>query len=238
MEEGGHPREAAPRLLPTPYSLLPPPITLAAMEWSNADLDRYSRHLLLDELGSAGVERIRSSRILVVGDVEPTALRYLCAGGVAHLALAHPSARVAATLPTLAGEGEVAILTTPVSGSVVARYDALAIGGQARFAVAAAWYAARRPAVVVATASGQAAITTLAGDEGCPACLDLPAAPPLAGPLAPPLQGLAGVLVATELLKLLAGVTPTLDGDLLGVDGRGRLTRHPLTRRTPCAICG
>jgi len=208
------------------------------MAWSNAEIDRYSRHLLLEEVGWEGVARIRRGRVLLVGDVEPTTLRYLAAAGVAHLALARASGRLVAAAGGMEGEGEVVFLTAPLAAEWVSDHDAVVVAGARRDELAPTWHSSHPPVVVAVTTPAMVAVTTLLGGDGCPACIDLPPERPPAGPLAPPLRGIAGTLVATETLKLLAGVHPPLTGALLVASASGRIERQPRTRRTPCAVCG
>ena len=59
------------------------------MELTKAEILRYSRHLLLPEVGIAGQRKLKSSSALIVGAGglgSPVAL-YLAAAGVGHLGL-------------------------------------------------------------------------------------------------------------------------------------------------------
>lgn len=61
---------------------------------NDKDLLRYSRHLLLDEIGFEGQEKISQARVLVIGcgGLGASALPYLAASGVGHLYFADDDA--------------------------------------------------------------------------------------------------------------------------------------------------
>jgi len=67
--------KAAPAAIPAPAK----PGAL-----SNAELDRYARHIVLREIGGAGQKRLKAAKVLVVGagGLGAPALQYLAAAGV------------------------------------------------------------------------------------------------------------------------------------------------------------
>ena len=64
------------------------------MRLTDAQQERYARHLLLDELGGGGQERLLASSVRVRGEgrVVRWAARYLAASGVGTLVLDDPAA--------------------------------------------------------------------------------------------------------------------------------------------------
>lgn len=62
------------------------------MDFSDEEIERYARHLVLREIGGPGQQRLKAARILIVGAGglgAPSAL-YLAAAGVGHIGLIDP----------------------------------------------------------------------------------------------------------------------------------------------------
>ncbi len=56
---------------------------------SDAELDRYARHIVLKEIGGAGQARLKAARVVVIGagGIGSPAIQYLAAAGVGRLAI-------------------------------------------------------------------------------------------------------------------------------------------------------
>ena len=223
------------------------------------EIHRYSRHLLLPELGLEGQRRIKGTRVLLVGAGglgSPAAL-YLAAAGIGHLTLVDFDAvdvtnlqrqvlhgtRDVGRLKVESARDRLRDLNPHVSLEVVAdRLDA----GNALGLVSDACVLAGKPNVhaSIFRFEGQATVLSTP-DAPCYRCIyPSPPAPgevpscSEAGVLGV-LPGLLGTIQATEALKLAAGIGEPLSGRLLLVDALSMRFRTMQVRRDPsCPACG
>lgn len=243
------------------------------------ELLRYSRHILLEEFGIDGQERVGRAHAMVIGAGglgSPVAL-YLAAAGVGRITLvdddevdltnlqrqvAHTTARVGMTKVDSAAEAMRALnptieVVTHAQRADVALLARLVPGADVvidccdnfttRHEVNRACVAHARPLVAGAALrfDGQLSVyDTRDASSPCYACIFPPQADfeetrcAVMGVFAP-VVGTIGTLQASEALKLLAGISPSLTGSLLMYDGRRTAFDTLRVARDPqCGVCG
>ncbi|MDM0088501.1 MULTISPECIES: molybdopterin-synthase adenylyltransferase MoeB [unclassified Variovorax] len=239
---------------------------------------RHSRHVLLEEYGFDGQQRVEASHALVIGAGglgSPVCL-YLAAAGVGHITLvdddtvdltnlqrqiAHTTARVGQPKVASAAEAMRAIDPGVRLTLHALRADAALLSGlvaaadvvidccdnfATRHAVNAACVAHGKPLVAGAAIrfDGQLSVYDLRDPASpCYACVFPPDAAfeetrcAVMGVFAP-VVGTIGTLQAHEALKLMAGITPSLAGQLLMFDGRRTAFDSLRVARDPhCSVC-
>jgi len=243
------------------------------------ELLRYSRHILLEEFGIDGQQRVDKAHALVIGAGglgSPVAL-YLAAAGVGRITLldddlvdltnlqrqvAHTTARIGMSKVDSAAEAMRALNPTIEVVTYAQRADAALLqrlvpdvdvvidccdNFTTRHAVNRMCVAHAKPLVAGAALrfDGQLSVyDTRDAASPCYACVFPPETDfeetrcAVMGVFAP-VVGTIGSLQASEALKLLAGISPSLTGSLLMYDGR-RTTFDTLrvSRDPECSVCG
>jgi molybdopterin/thiamine biosynthesis adenylyltransferase len=239
---------------------------------------RYSRHILLDEIGIEGQERLNAAHALVIGagGLGSPAAMYLTCAGVGHITVVDPDTvdltnlqrqightterlglpKVDSLRATLQGLNPL-VQVTPIHGE--ANANTLPAWLQTadvvldccdnfstRHAVNAACVAHRKPLVSGAAIRFDGQISVFdprTGDSPCYACAFPPSDQPPQTQCATmgvfaPLVGIIGAMQAAEALKLLLGLTPTLAGKLLMLDGKAmEWSEVRLPRQADCSVC-
>lgn len=216
---------------------------------NDQQIERYSRHIILPEVGARGQERLLSAAVAVVGDGHhaATAALYLAAGGIgvlavseamrADLAEVNPDCHVV-SLPPSIGAAEAAAIAQ--QHDVVVACNA---ADDVTVELNRACIAARTPLVWGRlTGSGGAAVVC-AGDgaHGCHACLVGPAiaATEATCDITGVAAGFIATVQATEAIKLILGVGEPLWGRVIIYDAGDESVRQTTPARDPrCALCG
>src|SRR5918997_64355 len=189
------------------------------MEFTEEQINRYSRHILLPEVGGKGQKKIAKSKILLVG-----------AGG-----LGSPAALYLAA----AGVGTIGLIDYDVVIDGVDNFTA-------KFLINDACFFAGKPLVHGGILRFDGRVTTIIPKKSaCYRCVFKK--PPPAGLVAScqeagvigVVAGIIGTIQATEALKLILGIGRPLTDRLLDFDARRTQFREIRIRRNPdCPLCG
>src|SRR6202020_1128368 len=245
---------------------------------SNDEIARYSRHLILPEVGMEGQQKLKAAKVLCVGTGglgAPLAM-YLAAAGVGTIGLVdfdtvdasnlqrqiiHSTATVGKLKvdsaeimlnglnPHLNVIKHNTMLTSANALEILKDYDVIADGTdnfQTRYLVNDACVLLGKPNAYGSIFRFEGQASVFATEEGpCYRCL-YPAPPPpglvpscAEGGVLGILPRLAGVIQATEVIKLILGIGEPLIGRLLLVDALGMSFRTLKLRKNPeCPVCG
>jgi hypothetical protein len=169
---------------------------------SEAQIERYARHILLREVGGVGQERLLASEVRIDG-LSPAgiwAALYLALAGVGRLVLADPRPVPASGLPPLLPVGVAGEARDASMSAALAAYNPDVRVEVARPGAAGEGGAILKPAgaslCLVARASGEASFVGWTDAPPCPRCVP-------AGDATPEAAALAGSLAASRMLAFL-----------------------------------
>jgi len=218
------------------------------MDLTDSQIERYSRQILLQELGGEGQERILAARVLVAGEglALPIAARYLAAAGAGEIGLASGAGGdvLAADIHALNPEIRVTLHSAESpSQELVSGYDllvAVSLGSSLRDHLNRGAVATGCPVITGACDGdhGFVAVLDPARGGGCLACVEWPSLGTAVKPLTPALAGAVGTLLATEALKAITGIGDPLTRRMLRIDARSSAyTTAVVQHRPSCLIC-
>ncbi len=232
---------------------------------TDTQIERYSRQIILPQVGGRGQENLLSASVAVVDpDNGGTVARYLAAAGVGSLTVVGGSiergggsmATRIEDIEALNPDCRIRRLSMPrdcAAGMELVRSNAVVvIAAQRHGAVEttrwlnAACVSSRKPLLWAGIARSVGCVTVLAGGRAVAPCYDcLP--PPLASmpdntqlpaSLSAVLRGFLGTVQATECIKLLLGLDSELVGRVVTFDWHGMAVRETSVARDPqCATC-
>jgi adenylyltransferase/sulfurtransferase len=97
------------------------------MSLSDAELERYARHIVLREIGGGGQARLKAAKVLVIGagGIGSPAIQYLAAAGIGRLSVIDDDVVALSNLQrqTLYGTAEIGRAKVEAAGEAVARLN-------------------------------------------------------------------------------------------------------------------
>lgn len=97
------------------------------MSLSDAELERYARHIVLKEIGGAGQRRIKAARVAVIGagGIGSPAIQYLAAAGVGRLRIIDDDRVAASNLQrqTLFATSDIGVAKVAAAATAVSRVN-------------------------------------------------------------------------------------------------------------------
>lgn len=233
---------------------------------SSDELERYARHIVLRDVGGPGQQKLKASRVLVIGagGLGAPLLQYLAAAGVGTIGLVdddvvslsnlqrqiiHVTSDVGRAKTESASEAMHRInphvkvevhqtrITTENAALLISSYDVIADGSDnftTRYLVSDMCCREKKPLITAALGAMDATVTTLRPFEKNadgvlnPTYRCLFPEPPPAGTVPAcaeagvlgALAGLAGSLMALEVIRAIVGFGEPLVGKLLMIDAR------------------
>ncbi|MGH7916078.1 MAG: hypothetical protein ACREQE_01310 [Candidatus Binataceae bacterium] len=202
------------------------------MELTDQQIERYSRQILVGQIGGSGQERLLQSRLLIVGESEDVGpvLAYMAGAGVGVIHLRAGSADDAQEAARRAGLiAQTRILNRDVSVSLAREFSPGYSLTLALIGSAAALEDARglcttpdRASMVFARLTEAGQIAVLSSRPPCPICADFRLMAPFTQRAGN--ARLIAMLAAAEALKLLANASTPLPA-LIEFDGYATRTR-------------
>jgi len=173
-------------------------------------IERYSRQLILAEVGPCGQERLGAARVAVVGEgvAAERVVAYLAAAGVGWIAAAE-------RLHTAVDPAQPDLTVVPLADAERVSLDVAVVIGATIDAVAAtiaAWK--ERAGAICWIAEGRGG-----GSPPCPLCVaTVPAVTDVPSELTALRDALLGTVVATEVMKAILAIGVPLVGRVLTYD--------------------
>ncbi len=235
------------------------------MELSEEQFRRYARHLILDEVGEEGQEKLLASRVLVAGvgtlgvidddRVDLTNLQRQIVHRterVGDLKVESARATLAAVNDDIRVEAHPVRLGPDNASNIIAGYDLVADGSDnfaTRYLLTDQCFRLKKPLVAAALSPFEGQLSTfrpyLGAGHPCYRCLFREPPPPDLVPrceeagILGAVAGVMGTLQAVEVLKELLGLGDSLDGTLLMYEAlAARFHRIRIGKDPECPTCG